>query len=158
MTDLLIRIFLSLQGKGYNFFLLFIVLLFFSLDGISSPQGLFYAGRQDSDLFRLLRENGVAVTPIKRLHPSAAKRLPDHAALLILADGYPSSKTVMSEEIYKIIRNKSIRLYVEYPERLPERGNVPEGLFQATLERGMVTAPFFGEGLPPMSILGINDC
>ncbi len=158
MTDLPFKILLSLQGKGYHFFLLFFVLLIHCLDGVSSPQGLYYFGRQDSDLFRLLRENGVEVNAIESLRPNEVKRLPDHGALLVVADGYPSSRTAVSEEIYKIIQKKSIRLYVEYPETLPGRGNAPEGVFQATLERGVVTAPFFGGGLPPMSILGMNDC
>lgn len=158
MKALTIRIFLSLQGKGSNFFHLFFILVFFSLDGVSSTQGLFYVGSQNSDLVRLLRENGIAVTPIKSLHPGEVKRLPDHAALLVLADGYPSSRTAVSEEFYKIIRNKSIRLYLEFPETLPGRGKTPDDLFHATLERGVVTTPFFGDVLPPMSILGVNDC
>ncbi|NCB26786.1 MAG: hypothetical protein EOM62_15145, partial [Bacteroidia bacterium] len=134
MTDLPFKILLSLQGKGYHFFLLFFVLLIHCLDGVSSPQGLYYFGRQDSDLFRLLRENGVEVNAIESLRPNEVKRLPDHGALLVVADGYPSSRTAFSEEIYKIIQKKSIRLYVEYPETLPGRGNAPEGVFQATLE------------------------
>ena len=40
--------------------------------------------------------------------------------LLILADNYPNEKTILHKGFYEEVNNKNLKVYVEFPDRLPE--------------------------------------
>lgn len=78
------------------------------------------------------------------------------SAALILADDYPELPTVVSDSVFDLARAKGVRLFVEYPARLPgcEVG-VPR---RTEWERVVVASDAFGPNLPRLRILGVSDC
>ncbi len=77
------------------------------------------------------------------------------SALLLLADDYPAGKTKIPHGFLKKTKSKNIKLYLEFPDSLP--GIKSAEIKTIKWERGVVTADVFGELLPPMSIVSIND-
>lgn len=115
---------------------------------------LFYYGKQNNDLFTLLKSNNIEITPIENLNIA---QLPNRCGLIITAADYPNEKVDINSNFYKDAERKGIRLYIEFPNRFPN--NIPfDKVYIGELERGVVSSNFFGNKLLPMSILGINDC
>lgn len=116
---------------------------------------MFVSGEETNDLLQVLRAGGYRIhrfdSPL-----SAVRKAPRGAAVLALADGYPARRNEISGKLLKIVRDKKIRLYVEYPDQFPGL-DLPKEPLHTRLERGVVTSPVFGKALPPMSILGLND-
>jgi hypothetical protein len=80
----------------------------------------------------------------------------DGSAALILADGYPKERTRLPPDFFDRARAKHLRLYVEYPDRLP---GLKLGVTRvAVWERGVVTSEFFGEKLAKLRIVAPHDC
>ncbi len=75
--------------------------------------------------------------------------------ILVLADGYPMNKVGLPDGFFEKAGNKNLRVYIEYPDSLPgiKRGEVKT----IKWERGVVTSAVFGDALPEMRIVGIND-
>lgn len=139
---------------------IFIVLLLTSLTLSSSAQSqdrktLFISGAETNNLVQVLRAEGYRVhhctSPL-----AAVRKAPRGGAVLALADGYPTRRNEVAKEVQQIVRSKKLRLYLEYPDQFPGL-DLPGEPLHTRLERGVVTAPVFGKGLPLMSILGIND-
>ena len=91
--------------------------------------------------------------------PSAAiAHAANGSAVLILADGYPNKFTPVTADDVKVAIDKSLRLYVEFPNAtaFPE---LKIGAIQKTVwERGVVSSDAFGSALPKFRILSVNDC
>lgn len=107
-------------------------------------------GRADNDLYQLLQSKGVDCT----LHESVEEALtncPDNGTLLLLARNYPEEKTVIPDGLYERIKAKNLKVYVEFPDRLPSgySGEIKE----TKKERLVVSSGFFGSALPPLQIL-----
>ncbi len=85
----------------------------------------------------------------------AAKSAAAGAAILILADGYPDSRTVVPEEVFSVAAKKKIRLYIEFPQSVPgmKLGEVQH----VRRERGVVTSDVFSPELKPMRIVMFHD-
>lgn len=117
---------------------------------------LYYVGRGDGDLSGLIRDNGLAMRRFATLD-AAMRELPDSVGLIIAADGYPEVRTEVSERVYAELRRRGVRLFVEYPAWLPST-RMADTAHDCRLERAVVCSDMFGDGLRPMSILGVNGC
>ena len=78
------------------------------------------------------------------------------AGILVLAENYPEKTVSLSDDFFEQAKNKNIRLYVEYPDNLPEikTGDIQ----QIAWERGVVTSDVFGDSLKKMRIVMLHDC
>lgn len=77
--------------------------------------------------------------------------------IIVTATAYPEALTPISKSTYEKVRNNDLRLFVEYPNTLPDSsGEDAPQLYSAKLERGIITSPEMG--IEPMSIVGINGC
>ena len=113
------------------------------------------AGSADNDLYRVLVANHLQC-PRFATAPEAVRAAPEGSGVLILADGYPDKPTVIELGVFDEAARKSLRLYVEYPERLPDMDvGVPRDV---QYERGVVTSEIFGESLRPMRIALVSSC
>jgi hypothetical protein len=81
----------------------------------------------------------------------AIRKAPANTGVLLLADGYPGTGVSFSENLVSQARKKRLRVYAEYalPAAKP---------LVADRERAVVATSFFGDALPPMSILSLHSC
>jgi hypothetical protein len=115
-----------------------------------------------NDLYQVLVASG---QPCPRL-ASATEAVAAAAAgagVLVLADGYPQEPTPLDEEVFRTAARKKLRLYVEFPARVPglELGPLRylrTGHYNAVVERTVVTSDAFGPELLRNRILMIHDC
>lgn len=117
---------------------------------------LIFCGAQSNDLYRLLEKEDLQL----RHFSTAAEGVKAAAkgdALIIVADGYPATRTIIPTDLLQTARRKQLRVYIEYPSAIPGL-SIPDDTLHTRLERGVVTSPVFGARLGLMSILGINDC
>lgn len=136
--------------------LLFIFPAIFFLSESYAQKSVVYSGDTQNDLYQLLIQNGFEVN--RFAHPEEAiKAAEEHTAVFIVADAYPDEKVAVTPQLFALAKKKKIRLYVEYPEYIPDVA-APDTIFKATLERGVITSTAFGNALRPMSIVGINGC
>jgi len=73
---------------------------------------------------------------------AAMAGVPRESPLLVLADGYPERMTEMTAAQFEPARKKKLRLYIEYPARLPGLEVAPPARLK--IERAVVTSDFFG--------------
>ena len=104
----------------------------------------------DNDLHELLTEFPRYDTPAEAIDAAS-----EGAGVLILAGGYPETRTSIDETLFELAREKNLRLYIEYPEQIPDLtlGDVRH----AEWERGVVTTDAFGPALQRHRILMIHD-
>jgi len=109
----------------------------------------------ENDVYRMLKASEINCvrfdTPAE-----AIKRVRKGGGVLLLADLYPEQRLVILPELFVLAEKKNIRLYIEFPDRIPgiETGETRH----ADLERGVITSGIFDEKLPPMRIVALNDC
>jgi len=123
----------------------------------------------DNDLYRVVREAGVDCARYGTF-AEAVQRAPAGAGLLVLADGYPDTRSDAGSETrghggtqvppaadaLEQVRARGLRLYVEFPATFP---GLELGEPQPTRwERAVVASTFFGDDLPPLTILAIHGC
>ena len=116
---------------------------------------LIFVCNQENDLYNTLMESGRKYQRVESADEAIRKALPG-SGVLILADNYPDQKVQLPETFYDQVRNKNLRVYIEYPESLP---GVKTGPIQKIeKERGVITTDLFGEALQKMRIVMIHDC
>ena len=123
---------------------------------------LVFCCRADNDLYRVISKTMTAC-PRYTDAGEAVHRAPDGAGVLILAEGYPKEKTPVDPALFEAAARKKLRLYVEYPARLPgtdlgQPAYLKTGPYGAVVERTVVTSDAFGPQLRKMRILMIHDC
>lgn len=115
-----------------------------------------FCGGAANDLYLLLKREHFRVqryaTP-----EMAIGHAPEGTGVLIVSDTYPEAGNGITEAAWEKAKSKRLKLYVEYPASFPGL-DISGEIFKAKVERGVVTGDFFGPRLPPMSLLGINDC
>lgn len=116
---------------------------------------LYFAGRADNDLYRVVVASGIEVTRLDS-PAEAIAAAKEGAGVLIMADDYPGRATAVDAKLFEAAARKKLRLYVEYPSYLPdvkiERSRT------AGWERTVVASDAFGDSLAKMQILMIHDC
>ena len=123
--------------------------------GIDASPRFVFSCHPDNDLVRVAERSGIRYrrfdSPLQ-----AVRQAPRSAGVLILADDYPAGTTDIEEAVFEHASRKQLRLYIEYPTRVP---GIEIGQSKALqLERIVVTSEAFGPALPPMRIAMINDC
>jgi hypothetical protein len=112
-------------------------------------------GRPDNDLYRVLVELGLDVPRCDTLH-EALQAAPPGAGVLSLADEYPRPGPVLDEALARLVADKELCLYLEYPGALPGlRLQAPR---LARWERVVVSSGFFLPQLEPGDILAQHGC
>jgi len=116
---------------------------------------LVFCCRADNDLYVALPAT-IRRRAARFAEPGAAvAAAPQGAGVLILADGYPDRTTPLEEALFREASRKGLRLFVEYPARLP--GVVTGEPRRTEWERAVVASGAFGPDLPPLSILAVHD-
>ncbi len=106
-----------------------------------------------NDLLNVLRENNIPCDRYGTVK-EAVQKANDKDGVLVLADGYPEKTTKISSLLLKLAKKKKLRLYIEYPSRLPGlKFGKPR---KADVERAVIATDFFGRSLSPMRILSIS--
>ncbi|MGZ4973337.1 MAG: hypothetical protein ACXWDN_11300, partial [Limisphaerales bacterium] len=107
----------------------------------------------DNDLYQALR---AAKCPRYSTPAEAIANAPERTGVLILADQYPERATTLEPAEFDKAQRKHLRVYIEFPASLPGMEvSLPR---LATWERVVVNSGNFGNALPKMHILAINDC
>lgn len=109
----------------------------------------------ENDIYSSIRESGINCSRYNT-PAEAIRKVNKGGAVLLLADTYPRQRQIIAPELYVRAEEKNVRLYIEYPDTIPgiETGKT----LHAGLERGVITSEIFGNMLPPMQIIAINDC
>jgi hypothetical protein len=75
--------------------------------------------RADNDLYRIATNHWPG-SPRVEDTDLAFHQAPPGAAVLVLADGYPEARTMITESNLALAAEKQLRVYVEYPAILPD--------------------------------------
>ncbi|MCM4170183.1 hypothetical protein DHD32_01730 [Arenibacter sp. TNZ] len=105
---------------------------------------------ESNDLFQLLKSNGQNCIRYNDIN-SALENSKKNDVLLILAKNYPEATTMIPSNFFKIVSEKNLKTYIEFPDHL--ESGISGEIKSTKKERLVVTSDFFGEELPPMSIL-----
>jgi len=97
---------------------------------------------EGNDLYQLLKTREQTCTRYDDI-AKALEASPGNETLLILAKDYPNKKTVLPEGFYKKAREKNLKVYIEFPDRL-EIGKTGE-IKPTEKERLVVTSELLGE-------------
>ena len=116
---------------------------------------LVFACSADNDLYVAMAAAG-AKPPRFDAAAEAVAAAAEGAGVLILADGYPANRTPVDPAVLAEAARKKLRVYVEYPESLPDLKLDPPR--RAGWERTVVTSDAFGPALQKMRILMVQDC
>jgi GNAT superfamily N-acetyltransferase len=117
--------------------------LTFACDGGNDLYASIVKGGMQPDRFATARE------AIEHARPETG--------VLLLADGYPGKRTVIDDDVLHLAHEKHLRLYIEYPQALPDLNfGTPRGV---TWERAVVASDKFApDHLPKLSILASHGC
>ena len=97
---------------------------------------------EDNDLYQLLKTRKQTCNRYENI-AAALEASPGNETLLILAKDYPNKKTVLPEGFYKKAKEKNLKVYIEFPDRL-ESGETGE-IKPTEKERLVVTSALLGE-------------
>ena len=113
-----------------------------------------FCTQMQNDLVRTLRQSGCAVRLAQSAEEAVSAAQPGEAVFL-LADSYPRRGTTLTRELLDCAREKNLRLYVEYPEKVfDDETAAPQTILY---ERLIAPDGFFG-AMEPGSILLLNGC
>lgn len=133
--------------------LLVVALAAATRDAASEPW--IFACAPENDLCRVALQSGLEVQRFDDPARAVVEAAPG-SAVLVLADGYPSRAVDLAPELFRAAARKELRLYVEYPARLPGvRTGEPR---RAHLERAVVASEAFAPALEKLDLLAIHDC
>lgn len=110
---------------------------------------------EKNDVFKTLAELG---HPFPRYEDMnlALEHASEGTGVLIMADRYPRLERYLDDHQLMMISKKQLRVYVEYPERIP---GIEMGLpREAKWERGVVTSSLFSPELDIHSIVELHGC
>ncbi|WP_143715758.1 hypothetical protein [Pedobacter heparinus] len=131
--------------------LLFIVSLSFAQE---KTCGLYIAGSQKNDMVKVLSASKLKFS-ISENADEAVKKAQLNAAVLLFAEGYPSQRVAISQESVQAIRDKKLKVYIEFPQEIPGMTFSPV-LNYIKLERGIVNTSKI-KGLDSLDLLGLTD-
>jgi len=124
-----------------------------STNASSGKCRFYFCCQADNDLYQILKNNDFDCMRFDRLDTAMAG-VPQESSLLVLAAGYPNRTTQITSEQFEQARKKNLRLYIEYPVRLPGLEVAPPARLK--IERAVVTSDFFGPKLRALRILSIS--
>lgn len=109
--------------------------------------------KESNDLISALRQSGYAPSIFSDTR-QAISQAAAGTAVFLLADCYPTAGTVLNTDLLEAARTKALRLYVEYPEVLPNQTSAEP---HATVYERLVAAQDFG-ALRTGDIFVLNGC
>jgi hypothetical protein len=123
---------------------------------------LHFACGEDNDLYRVARASGIECERYSRVE-DAVTHAPVGAGVLFLAESYPNRRTAISSRVYEEAARKRVRLYVEFPDSVPDlkvgdAQHVAQGRYHNILERCVVATDAFAPALTRMRILALHNC
>ncbi|WP_158302000.1 hypothetical protein [Paenibacillus mesophilus] len=114
----------------------------------------FYCSEQN-DLYRLLVGQERHCPRFGEIGAALEHARPG-SGVLLLADAYPKAELELEERYLRLIRDKRLRIYAEYPSSAP--GLEISSPRQALWERGVVSSDRFAPGVEALSILALHGC
>lgn len=131
------------------------VVFLFSLGSCYECSNVIHISCQSSnDLYGILQKQKNLIVRIHNSPFTAASDAEVGGVVIILSDEYPFNRVNLSEEFFKLVREKNLRVFLEYPSYLPgvELGKP----VKANLERAVVNSSFFKNFPDSLNILNIN--
>ena len=129
--------------------------LFLLLCSCVENKTIYYCGSEQNEVYQLLKSEGFKLI-IFDSPEVMIENATNGSGAVIVCDTYPMCPLEITQETYKLAQQKKIRLYWEYPDKLPDVCVEKEN-FHASLERGVITSDKL-MNLEPMDIIGVNDC
>ena len=117
---------------------------------------LVFCGDDDNDFLKLLKSQSIPCSIVSDPHEAVRSARPG-SGVFISAAGYPDLRTEIGPDDYRLAKSRNLRLFVEYPSSIPGQNPVGE-TYHGKFERAVITSDIFGEDLPQMSVLTVNDC
>lgn len=117
---------------------------------------LVFCGGKDNDFLQMVISQDIPCRVVDNPH-EAVRSAGRGSGVFIAAEGYPDVRTEIDAEVYRLARSKNLRLFIEYPSFIPGQ-DLPEETYHGKYERAVVTSDVFGEDLPQMSVMTMNDC
>lgn len=115
---------------------------------------MIFVCKEDNDLFMVLKNSGFHLTRYDELI-EALEVAKIEEAVLILADEYPCKGLEISNKNLDMIKEKSLRVYIEYPKTIPFIDiKDPQAI---NFERVVVSSKFFSPELEEYSILTLHN-
>jgi len=107
-----------------------------------------------NDLYEILKKQENLIIRLHHSPSDAVNNAKAGSVVIVLSDEYPFERVNLSDDFFKIVREKNLRVFVEYPSFLP---NVDlDNPVKANLERAVVNSSFF-KGFPDsLHILNVN--
>lgn len=116
---------------------------------------IYFCGSEQNEVCELLRNEGFKLK-IFDTPDIMIKEATSGSGAIIVSDTYPATPLRIASETYELAKQKGIRLYLEYPDKLPDI-QIENESFHASMERGVITSANLVD-MKPMDLIGINDC
>lgn len=132
--------------------------LFIGIKSVEAQKKTVYIyGDTNADVVEVLNAKGVAVKFGNSIN-EVINKAPKRSAVLLLSVTYPevSQSFHLDEAMLRRIKEKGLKVFMEYPSAHPgvDIAHEPKHML---LERAVITSDKFGERLPALSLLGLND-
>jgi len=119
----------------------------------STSRNLIFSCEENNDLYQAAKASGMQSIRFDNAEKAAEAASQDDA-VLILADEYPEQPVPLTENFFRLVKEKKLRVYLEYPSYLP--GLSINEAVDTDLERAVVNSSFFN-GIPDsLKILSIS--
>lgn len=115
---------------------------------------ILFCGSTHNDVYELLVDEGLKLKNFSS-PDELIKKASVGASAIIVADSYPFESLDIATESFKLIKEKQLRIYIEYINRIPGL-QIEEKPFHGKLERGVATNSIVG--LDSLSLFTVNDC
>ena len=118
----------------------------------NSEKFIFSCG-DNNDLYQTVVANGFEAVRFESAEEAVEAANPEDA-VLILADGYPEQQVPLNENFFRMVKEKNLRVYLEYPSYLP--GLEMQQPVSTDLQRAVINSSFFNGSPDSLQILSIN--
>lgn len=108
-----------------------------------------------NDLYKVIQKEDFIVKRYSSISELIYKAKPN-SGVFILADDYPTKRNTIKADLLLLAKKKNLRLYIEYPNSI-SGVKMSDSIKVTRLERGIVISNAFGDKLPPLTLLSIND-
>ena len=96
----------------------FILVLILQAASVSACPEIIFCGNENNDLYRTMLNQGLNIILSDNVN-DALMSAGKESGLIISAEGYPEDRTEISGTIYETVREKKIRMFIEYPSFVP---------------------------------------
>ena len=133
----------------------FLVLIAALLSCNSKKESIVLSCSENNDLYQTLINNNISCSRYDT-PKEAIEKAGEGVGVMVLASGYPETKTKVDKTLFELAQQKKLRLYVEYPSYLP--GTKIGEPRRTHWERAVISSDSFSPELEKLRILAIHDC